>query len=115
MNSLSYFELLKDPRWQRKRLEIMERDWFACRICGDDKTTLNVHHQFYLSKLKPWEYENDTLMTLCEPCHKFAGKLMDKLRRSLSRLDPVYLIKVLKYVDKVVASQPKTVRRVQRP
>ena len=26
-----YVEKLKDPRWQRKRLEIMQRDGFRCR------------------------------------------------------------------------------------
>lgn len=47
----------------------MHRDNFACQRCGDTKTTLNVHHKKYLKGKAPWEYSNDLLETLCEPCH----------------------------------------------
>jgi hypothetical protein len=67
----TYSEKLKDPRWQRKRLEIMERDGFACQECGDEKSTLAVHHAYYVSKREPWEYPNWSLSTLCDNCHKF--------------------------------------------
>jgi 5-methylcytosine-specific restriction endonuclease McrA len=66
----SYSELLRDPRWQRKRLEIMGLDDFKCRYCGNHELTLNVHHIHYNKGHKPWEYENDELITLCEDCHK---------------------------------------------
>ena len=65
----TYSEKLKDPRWQKKRLQIMKRDKFMCRECGDDKSTLNVHHLIYHSNMAPWEYANDELKTLCEGCH----------------------------------------------
>jgi hypothetical protein len=69
MSSPSYSKLLRHPNWQRRRLEIMERDKFRCLVCGDTGTTLNVHHLFYESGLKPWEYPEWSLMTLCEPHH----------------------------------------------
>ena len=31
---------------------------------------LNVHHEFYQIGKKPWEYKNDSLVTVCQPCHK---------------------------------------------
>ena len=31
---------------------------------------LNIHHKYYISGKKPWEYEDDALVTLCEDCHK---------------------------------------------
>ncbi len=31
---------------------------------------LNIHHTYYLKGCKPWEYDNDSLVTLCEDCHK---------------------------------------------
>jgi len=68
---VKYSELLKDPRWQKKRLKILERDKFTCQRCSDDKKTLNVHHLFYLKNLKPWEYDESQLKTLCESCHSF--------------------------------------------
>jgi len=64
-----YWQKLKDPRWQRKRLEIMERDNFECQNCGDKDTTLNVHHGYYEKGVDPWEYPDNSLVTLCEPCH----------------------------------------------
>lgn len=66
----TYSEKLKDPRWQRRRLEIMERDVFQCQMCFDRDNTLTVHHKEYLKGLEPWEYEDDLLVTLCERCHK---------------------------------------------
>lgn len=66
----SYSELLKDPRWQKKRLEILQRDNFFCQSCGDSKNTLHVHHASYDDSLLPWEFENEDLITLCEVCHK---------------------------------------------
>ena len=74
MEKSEYFELLKHPNWQRKRLEILQRDDFQCRLCSDKNTTLNVHHLKYLPERKPWEYENKDLITLCEDCHHLIEK-----------------------------------------
>lgn len=65
----TYYEKLKDPRWQKKRLEVMQRDCFACRQCGDKTSTLNVHHMLYRKNAEPWDYDPDLLITLCEACH----------------------------------------------
>ena len=65
---MNYSEQLKDPRWQKKRLEIMQRDSFKCASCGDEKSTLHVHHKNYVNGKAPWEY-GDSLITLCEKCH----------------------------------------------
>ena len=59
------------PLWQKKRLQIMERDAFACIECEEKEKTLNVHHSYYITGRKPWEYPNWSLVTLCEDCHKF--------------------------------------------
>ncbi len=67
-----YFEKLKDPRWQRKKSWIMERDDFTCRHCGEKDKTLVVHHGYYEFKKEPWEYENGSLLTLCGACHDSA-------------------------------------------
>lgn len=66
---MTYSEKLKDPRWQKKRLEIFQRDNFKCSCCSLDKTQLQVHHVEYLPSFTPWEYPNDMLITLCETCH----------------------------------------------
>jgi RNA polymerase subunit RPABC4/transcription elongation factor Spt4 len=70
MKKQSYSDLLKDPRWQKKRLEIMSRDKFICKKCGDTKTQLHVHHKEYIKDTDPWDYKNSFLITVCEDCHK---------------------------------------------
>ncbi len=65
----TYAELLKDPRWQKKRLEILQRDAWTCTNCGDKDKTLHVHHRYYRYGKNPWEYDEDAYQTLCEPCH----------------------------------------------
>jgi hypothetical protein len=64
-----YSEKLKDPRWQKKRLEILERDEWMCQRCFDSESTLHVHHKNYLPQVEPWDYPNGLLITLCEGCH----------------------------------------------
>ena len=70
VNLNAYLEKLKDPRWQKKRLEIFERDNFTCKHCERQDVTLNVHHLKYIKDLDPWEYADCYLITLCEKCHK---------------------------------------------
>jgi hypothetical protein len=64
-----YSELLKDPRWQKKRLKVLERDNWLCASCGDGTSTLHVHHKKYKEGKKPWEYRLEMLISLCEQCH----------------------------------------------
>lgn len=65
-----YQKLLQDPRWQKKRLDIFQRDNFACRLCRSKDKTLHCHHQYYERGLLPWEYPDITLITLCCDCHE---------------------------------------------
>jgi hypothetical protein len=66
--SKPYLEKLKDPRWQRKRLEIFQRDNWTCKFCGDTESMLMVHHFKYEGN--PWEVDNEHLGTCCARCHK---------------------------------------------
>lgn len=65
----TYSELLRSPLWQKKRLEIMQRDNFTCQHCGCEGRELQVHHKVYHKDAKPWEYDDSELITLCELCH----------------------------------------------
>jgi len=73
---MTYSEKLKDPRWQKKRLEVLNRDGFKCSYCDDEKTTLHVHHLKY--NKNPWDVEIESLSTLCEDCHG----LVEALKKS---------------------------------
>ena len=93
---MSYSEKLKDPRWQKKRLEIFTRDDWTCVICGDKTTNLQVHHCVY-RKLDPWDYPDFLYQTLCANCHQERQELTDKavdaLRISLMKIPTERLLK----------------------
>lgn len=65
---MTYREKLKHPFWQKKRLEIMQRDNWSCKKCGSTVKTLNVHHLKYSGE-NPWNAPDSDLLTLCEDCH----------------------------------------------
>lgn len=63
-----YKRKLADPRWQKKRLKILERDNWTCQKCGDTKTELQIHHEKYTGQ--PWDAPDEDLVTLCANCHE---------------------------------------------
>lgn len=80
---MTYAEKLKDPRWQRKRLEIFQRDDFKCIWCKDSTKTLHVHHLKYERKNEPWDYNNEYLVTVCEYCHEIETNFRKESEREL--------------------------------
>lgn len=78
MAGTSYAQKLTDPRWQKKRLEIFNRDSWECQVCTEAGKTLAVHHKKYVPGRNPWDYDDNLLTTLCEPCHKLLSKPTDE-------------------------------------
>jgi len=95
----SYYEKLKDPRWQKKRLEILERADFCCEDCGDEESTLHVHHGYYEKGLDPWDYANNTLWCLCEGCHFEIEIELTKIRKILATGWPGYLDTMREWIE----------------
>lgn len=96
---MNYSEKLRDPRWQRKRLEILNRDDFKCRLCNDFQSTLNIHHLKYNDE--PWDIDDYYLITLCEHCHKEVEYL--KLNIKDFNFNDVYFYKkFIQYPDEWV-------------
>jgi 5-methylcytosine-specific restriction endonuclease McrA len=72
----SYQKKIKSPKWQKKRLQILQRDDFKCRACGDTKSELHVHHIYYNPlNINPWDYSDNLLITLYDKCHTMEHKL----------------------------------------
>ena len=69
-----YATALQHPKWQKKRLEIFQRDLWRCKECGDTETMLHVHHLRYLCKF-PWNELSKNLISLCTNCHKKKHKI----------------------------------------
>lgn len=67
----SYNKKLLDPRWQKLRLEVFKRDEWTCQICAAKDKTLNAHHCHYTNHSEgPWDYNAESLITLCQDCHE---------------------------------------------
>jgi hypothetical protein len=77
MTKKTYSEKLKDPRWQKKRLKILERDGWACTECPCKTDTLHVHHKKYNGN--PWDASDEDLCTLCEGCHELEEYLKTEI------------------------------------
>jgi hypothetical protein len=87
-NDVTYAEKLQDPRWQRLRLKIFERDKWKCVVCGDGTTALNIHHGFYRYGKEPWELPEDTMWSVCEGCHQVWCCGAGDLRLIVGRIHP---------------------------
>lgn len=85
---MTFEEQYKDPRWEKKRLEIYRRDYWHCRKCERTNVKLEAHHLYYDRKLKLWEYDNDALVTLCSNCHS-------DIHNDLKKLSGIIAFKIL--------------------
>ena len=84
---MSYTDKLKDPRWQKMRLRVLEESGWRCERCGDESRPLHVHHREYRN-VEPWEYTRDELAVLCDRCHKMEHKpsvVIDFIKAQLER------------------------------
>lgn len=64
---MDYNEQLNDPRWKKRRVDILIRDKHTCQICGYLGPNVNVHHKKYTGMA--WEAPDEDLITLCKDCH----------------------------------------------
>ena len=109
---MTYKEQLRDPRWQRVQSQIRERDKYKCRICGDSTSFLHVHHIYYQNGLKAWQYDSDSLITLCSECHEFAHASLPKISAlmavaiSKNKMD---LLEIEEILRKMIGSNTKNI------
>ena len=106
---MEYSEKLKHPKWQKKRLEILQRDNFTCVLCGDTETELQVNHLKYTGE--PYEAPNEDLETLCKHCHALKHFMVEvkilKIKKFEKKIGFYYVINTedttafLKYEDKI--------------
>lgn len=119
----TYSQKLTDPRWQRKRLEVMQRDDWKCVCCRESKMQLEVHHIDYWNGKEPWEYDLDMLITLCHECHTEESKrqrhekyLMNSLKYNhFTAVDIFHLANMLMQNKKVSAYLRTKVRDFVNP
>ncbi len=95
----TYWQKLKDPRWQRKKNSILERAGYECSNCGADDKTLHAHHRIYRKNTEPWDYEDEVLSCLCEDCHKNEHIERDRLAELLALSDESELGRICGYIQ----------------
>lgn len=100
---MTYQEKLRDPRWQKRRLEILQRDNFTCKLCGDDKSELHIHHAAYKKGLDPWEYEDAWLHTVCAHCHESAALI--RMASSLNLMESKETFKCFDILNALVCME----------
>lgn len=76
----SYTAKLRDPRWQKKRLQVFERDEFFCCHCQDGSKELHAHHLSYAPGKEPWDYPLSNFITLCCDCHHELTVVLKKIQ-----------------------------------
>lgn len=113
MSKLTYWQKLKDPRWQRKRLDVMKREEFTCELCGSKERTLNVHHGYYRKAADPWEYETDTLHCLCEECHEDIQNLTAEIQRAIAFIPIGKLSSILGIMATLVNFDEATISKIE--
>jgi len=64
---------LQSDEWAERRLRILRRDNYTCRICSST-TNLHVHHLTYDRKYNESDYD---LITICKDCHEIVHELGD--------------------------------------
>src|SRR6516225_754198 len=94
----NYSELLQDPRWQKKRLEILKAHGWKCDGCEETTITLHVDHGYYEKQKDPWEYEDATLHCLCKSCHEDITERRATLQMLVGHCGPLMLDRIVGYV-----------------
>lgn len=120
MTSTEYGLKLKDPRWQRRRLEIFNLHDFKCQDCGSRETTLHAHHCYYIGERNPWDYRDDCFRCLCERCHAtrhdIEGSLVLQFRKIIARRDQRTLEQLFYIFDDcVVEKAPLMISKYEPP
>ena len=104
---MTYSQKLRDPRWQRKRLLILNRDDWACQSCKSKTNNLQVHHIVY-AKRDPWDYPDDCYQTLCDGCHESRQQIADdaanRLKIWLSRFPAENIVYAADEINRHTAS-----------
>lgn len=110
MTTPTYSEQLKHPLWQRKRLQVLERANWTCQACGATDRQLHAHHKAYIKGRWPWDYADELLECLCDPCHDKAHEHLKRLELTVAQQPSALLPNVVRLMDLLGAAMSATSR-----
>lgn len=88
-NVMTYSEQLKSPKWQKRRLQVLEAAGWKCCNCHKEDRQLQVHHGAYLRGVDLWDYPPEMFHVLCDKCHKKVSGHIETFMRWFGTLKPV--------------------------
>ena len=105
INQKSFSNAYSDPRWQKLRLRVFERDNYTCQFCGNTSIQQHAHHKWYRDGLLAYQYELKELITLCSICHQKTHDIQEKELKKASQFlkyiffNPIDFQKLLTCMD----------------
>ena len=103
---MEFFDQLKHPEWQKKRLEVLNLHNFTCQECGAKDKQLHVHHPSYAKGRMLWDYGAKFLQCLCGSCHETAHDLDHIIKMSSVTLNSSNKRRILGYIDAITGESP---------
>jgi hypothetical protein len=76
----SFADRFKDPRWLRRRDEIIAAADYQCQDCGA-ADTLEVHICYFEKGCEPWEYPDEAYRCICAEDRAIRRPLEKELRK----------------------------------
>ena len=90
MDKETYRLQLLDERWKKKRGRVLALAMYKCAMCNHTNK-LEVHHLYYVTGKRAWEYPFKALIPLCSKCHrKWHRKYCLQVRDSIWKKNKIY-------------------------
>lgn len=102
---MEFFDQLKHPEWQKKRLEVLSLRGFTCQECGATEKQLHVHHPYYRKGKMLWEYPAQDLRCLCDTCHQTAHDLDFIIKVTTGPLSAALKRRIVGYIDAIAGAE----------
>ena len=110
-DTVPYIQKLQHPKWQKCRLETLERSEFRCSHCGSEDKQLHIHHGYYAKGKEPWEADPAHLHVYCSDCHQAAEDLKREVLSAIGKLN----VNKMKVVGKFVKELEALCKKPERP
>jgi hypothetical protein len=93
--SVGYESQYDDSRWRDRAARFRRKFGNFCQSCRRGDVPIQCHHVNYYPGRKLWEYDDQDLAMLCEPCHKSIHNIIRVFRVIAARSNASNLAAIL--------------------